>query len=125
MAILRDRDEGRSQDAHRGQGGRDGVAAGASAEAGEPDQAGGVVLGRAGRRGAVVGQVVLAQTELSPQPPEQRLIEQQGAGEGEEVPGPGVAPLDVRPLVRQGISQRSSSPVQRPAGRRITGRAQV
>ncbi len=75
------------------------------AEASEPDEASRVILGRADRRGPVVGQVILAETELPPQPPVKRLVEQDQSGEGREVPRPGVAVLDVRPLVRQGVFQ--------------------
>ena len=78
------------------------------------------------RRGPGVGQVVLAEAKLPPQPPEQGLIEEHEPGEAGEVPGQGVAALDVRPLVRQAEPELLGSPPSQSArGSRITGRAQV
>ncbi len=67
-----------------------------------------VILGlrrQAGRLG--VGQKILAKPKLPPQPPHQRLIEERGPRQGGQEPNAKVAPLDVRPLVRQSPPQRS------------------
>ena len=71
----------------------------------EADEVRGVVLGRARGGGPGVGEVVLAEAELPPQPPEQGLVEEDEPRQAGEVPRPGVAPLDVRPLVRQDVPE--------------------
>ena len=71
----------------------------------EADQVHRIILHRIEASGPVVGQVVLAEPELPPEPPEQRLIEEHEPGDRREGPGAGVAALDVRPLVRQAEPQ--------------------
>ena len=60
----------------------------------------GGLIGRAG-----VGQIVLAEAELPPQPPEQRLVEEENLSERDQVPPPDVAALDVGPLVSQPVAK--------------------
>ena len=75
------------------------------AASGQSDEIRGIIFGRPQRGGPVVGQEILAEPELPPEPPEQRLVEQHEPGQGDQVPGPVVAPLDVRPLVAEGVEQ--------------------
>jgi hypothetical protein len=79
---------------------------GAEPAAGQADEVSGVVLGHARLLGgAGVGEVVLAQPQLAPEPPEQRLVEEQEPGQARQVPAEQVAALDVRPLVCQAVTQ--------------------
>ena len=60
---------------------------GGPADPREADEERGVVLGRARGGGPGVGQVILAEAKLPPQPPEQGLIEEDEPGQAGEVPG--------------------------------------
>ena len=118
--TLRDRFERRSPIPSAGIAGPD------RANPREADEERGVVFGRTRGRGPGVGEVILAEVKLTPQPPEQGLIKEDESRQAREVPHPGVAPLDVRPLVRQDVPKGPGSlPSQSVDGSRITGRTQA